>query len=538
MQLFIQFLTALFISMVATPILIKLAVPLGFVDTPNARKIHSTAIPRVGGVGMVLGTVATLLLWVDLEPSAEALLGGIGLLSIVGIADDRYDLHYLWKLLGQCLAVLFVVHAGDIAIGRLAFGGAVVPGWLVYPLTVVFLLGATNAMNLSDGLDGLAAGLGILSLACIAYLAELADGGTIISVCLTIIAATLGFLRYNTHPAVVFMGDTGSQFLGFSVGVLAIALTQQVNTAVSAALPLLILGLPAADTLLVMAARLSRGRSPFKPDRGHFHHKLLALGLSHMESVLAIYGIQALFVLLACLCRYQSDGLIVAVFAGLWLAIALFFPVAKRLRWRRQDQFHGKPSALTRCLENLAKSGWLERASYCFVRLAIPLLLLAGSLASRRVNIDIAVLSLFVLALWALASLPTIRWLPKTGQPAIYSCVALVVYSVDFGGLARPELESCFHYFIFVLAFVVGMGVRFSPQFFSVTPSDFLVMFILIAAANLPVFTGENYPRLAVEFAVVLYGVEYLLRRGKTPARLLKLGAAAALAVFAGRGLA
>ena len=538
MQLFIQFLTALFVSMVATPVLIRLAAPLGFVDMPNPRKIHSVAIPRVGGVGMVLGTVSTLLLWVDLEPSANALLGGIGLLSIVGIADDRYDLHYFWKLLGQCLAVLFVVQAGDVAVGELVFCGAAAPGWLVYPLSVFFLLGATNAMNLSDGLDGLAAGLGILSLGCVAYLAKLADGEQVVAVCVTIIAATLGFLRYNTHPAVVFMGDTGSQFLGFSAGVLSMALTQQANTALSAALPLLILGLPVADTLLVMAERMLRGRSPFKPDRNHFHHKLLALGLSHMESVLAIYGIQALFALLAIFLRYESDGLVVAVFAGLLAALAVFPALARRLRWRRQAALRGMPSALARRLQGLADSGRLERACYYCVRLAIPLLLLAGSLAGRRVGFDVATLSLSVLALWALASWPPLGLPPKAGRAAIYSCVALVVYAVDCGGLARPELERCFHHAIFALAFVVGMGVRFSPRFFSVTPSDFLVMFILVAAANLPVFAGENYPRLAAEFAVVLYGVEYLLRRGETAARWLRLGAALALAVFAGRGFA
>ena len=154
------------------------------------------------------------------------------------------------------------------------------------------LVGITNAINLSDGLDGLAGGVTFLSLAAIAVLTYIAvDAGFMLLATMSIMGSILGFLRFNTFPARIFMGDGGSQFLGFSAGVLAILLTQSSNTALSPALPLLILGLPILDTLMVMGERIYEGRSPFVADRKHIHHRLLALGFHHYEAVVTIYAL-------------------------------------------------------------------------------------------------------------------------------------------------------------------------------------------------------------------------------------------------------
>ncbi|MGZ8242591.1 glycosyltransferase family 4 protein [Methylomagnum sp.] len=538
MQLFILFLTALFIAMVTVPLLMKLAVLWRFVDLPNERKVHTSAIPRVGGIGMVFGTVVTVLLWLDIDPGLRMILLGIGLLSIFGIMDDRLDLDYRLKFLGQFLAVFIVVYFGDVVIRRVElFGADYLPDWIAYPLTGFFLLGTTNAMNLSDGLDGLAAGLSVLSLAAIAYLAELAGGEAIVAVAVATMGAILGFLRYNTHPAVVFMGDTGSQFLGFSAGVFAVLVTQEVNTAIGGTLPLLILGLPVVDTLLVMGHRMARGGSPFKPDRNHFHHKLLSLGFDHYESVLVIYALQALFILLACFLRYESDAMILGVYVALFVLIAAFFPISQGLQWRLRRLALGGKSPLTLALENLTGKPWLERAIFHSVVFSVVTLLLAGTVASPEVGTDVGGYSAAVLAVWMAAWLTRWRRLAAAERPALYSCVILAVYRIGIGGPARPALEDFCHYLVVALAVVVGLGMRLSRRYFSVTPSDFLVLFVLVAAASLPVFSGVNYARLAVRAAVVLYGVEYVLRRLDGPSLPLRGGAMLALAVVAVRGL-
>jgi UDP-GlcNAc:undecaprenyl-phosphate GlcNAc-1-phosphate transferase len=539
MPFFMLFLTALFIAMVTVPLLMRLAGRLRFLDLPDARKVHTSAIPRVGGIGMVLGTVAAVMLWRDTDPTLRVIFLGVGLLSAFGIADDRQDLDYRLKFLGQFIAVLIVVSCGGVVVRRLGlFGVESLPDGVAYPLTVLFLLGTTNAMNLSDGLDGLAAGLGVLSLAAIAYVAELSGGDTVIALSVAIIGAILGFLRYNTHPAVVFMGDTGSQFLGFSAGVLAVLATQKINTAVSGTLPLLILGLPVVDTLLVMGERIARGVSPFKPDRNHFHHKLLALGFDHYEAVLLIYAVQALFILLACLLRYESDGLILGVYAVLFGGLGVFFPVARGLRWRIRALSHGGPSPLARGLETLAGKRGVERAAFHGVALGLLVLLLAGSLAGRRVGADLGVYAAAVLAVWSGAAVAGLRRLALVERPALYSCVILVIYLLAVSDSDPPAWERHGHTLVIALAVLVGLGARLSRRYFGVTPSDFLVLFVLVAASTLPVFSGVNYARLAVEAAVVLYGVEYVLRRLDGPSRLLRGGGMLALAVVAARSLA
>lgn len=536
MQYFILFLTALFVSTVLVALLVKYAVPLRFVDIPDDRKIHQGAIPRVGGIGMVLGSAIALLPWLELAHSSKVYLLGVAVLSGFGILDDRYNLDYRVKLLGQLLAVSIVVFGGPLAIRSLSIGGMdALSDILAYPLTLLFLLGTTNAMNMSDGLDGLAAGLGILSLACIAYLASLADGEGVIAVCVAIIGATFGFLRYNTHPALVFMGDTGSQFLGFSVGILAVSLTQQTNTALSGVLPLLILGLPVVDTLRVIGERLSHRASPFKPDRRHFHHKLLAMGLDHYEAVLTIYVIQASFIALVFLLRYESDLLILSIYGVFFAILCGFFPLAQAFDWRRRTLAVGEKSLLAKSFAVFAGQIWLAKMAYVALSLAVPVFLLSGALLNPSAKPDLGLFAGLVLAVW-MASLFS-RLATLMTRFALYSCVSLVVYGIGVNGLAHPDVEAGFRYAVFALAALVAMGFVFSSKLFSITPSDYLVMFILVASANLPVFGAINYAKLAAEAAVVLYAMEYVLRRQGLAGKVLQGGCLLVLLVVALQGL-
>ncbi|CAI8789725.1 glycosyltransferase family 4 protein [Methylocaldum szegediense] len=527
---FVVFLTALFVTMVLVAMFMRLAPRLGFVDLPDGRKIHRAAIPRIGGIGMVIGAVVSVLVWLDLSRSCEMFLYGVGVIAAFGLWDDRVDLDYRIKFAGQLLAIAVVVGLGGLAVERLpGFENSEIP-WLVsYPLTVFFLLGATNATNLADGLDGLAAGLSLLSLACIAFLADLAEGDELVFISLAIIGATLGFLRYNTHPAMVFMGDTGSQFLGFSLGVLALMLTEHVNTAVTPGLALPILGLPIIDTLMVMGQRIAEGRSPFKPDKNHFHHKLLALGFDQYEAVLAIYAIQSLFVISAYLLRYESLWLIAALYLGLSAAIVLFYPLARITGWRLRRGV----SPLTGFLKRLRDRVRLDEIPGRILSLLITGFLITGSVTAKELAPDIRYFVAVSLSTWLAARLLRLsiaRWIERF---VIYACVILVIYSIELSAIMeRHAWHQGLKYFFLVLAGVTAVGVRFArPDYFSVTPSDFLVLAILLAAANLPVFDEVNFAKLAIQSAVVLYGAEFVLRKRSAAALAISVGAMAAFVI-------
>lgn len=522
--------------MVLVAAFMRAAPILKFVDLPDGRKVHRTAIPRTGGIGMVLGAVASVLAWIDLSRSTEMFLLGISVITAFGLWDDRFDLDYRVKFAGQLLAVSVVVGLGGVVIERLpGLESREIPGFIAYPLTVFFLLGTTNATNLSDGLDGLAAGLSLLSLLCIVSLADLAEGDELVFTSLAIAGATLGFLRYNTHPAMVFMGDTGSQFLGFSLGVLALTLTEQVNTALSPGLALPILGLPIIDTLMVMGQRIAEGRSPFKPDKCHVHHKLLALGFDQYEAVLAIYAVQSLFVVSAYLFRYESHWLLGSLYVGLSAVILLFYPLAEKHRWRLHRGTHTvRASPLTVFLKNARNRARLDETSNRVLCLLISGFLILGSVISGELVPDVGWLVAASLAAWLGSRafrLPAAGWIERF---AIYTCVILVIYSIELSGLReRPLWQLGLKYYFPVLAAIIAVGVRFSrPYQFAVTPSDFLVVFILLAAAKLPVFDPVNYAKLAIQSAVVLYGVEFVLRRPGAWSLALSIGAMAAFVIM------
>jgi len=307
------FLLAMVVTMAWLPVFAKVATRWGIVDRPGTRKVHTTPIPRVGGLAMVIGVLVAALIVIPLEPHDRWFLIGAGVLALFGAADDRFDLDYRLKLVGQLLAILIVVLPADIQIHSITLDERLLlPSWLSVPLTVFFLVGITNAINLADGLDGLAGGTTFLCLGALAMLSH--SGGELVTAALSMAfaGAILGFLRFNTFPASIFMGDAGSQVLGFAVGVLSLRATQSGNSALSAAMPILLLALPILDTLSVMVQRVSEGRSPFSPDKNHIHHKLLALGFSHHEAVMVIYAVQADLFLLAYWMRYESDLAILA----------------------------------------------------------------------------------------------------------------------------------------------------------------------------------------------------------------------------------
>ncbi len=350
MDLLFAFVIAMVVTMALIPPLARAAGRLHVLDDPESRKVHSQPIPRVGGIAMVAGTALPLCLWLPMDRTVLAYLLAVIVLLVFGVWDDRVNLGALTKLSGQLIAVLIVILVGHVSIDSMMLSERVaLPHWLSFGLTMLFLLGITNAINLSDGLDGLAGGTTLLCCAALALLGAKWDVRFVETVGIVLMGAILGFLRFNTHPARIFMGDAGSQFLGFSVGVLSILLTKQAATPLSTAMPLLLIGLPVLDTLIVMVLRLHAGRSPFAADRNHFHHRLLYLGFDQYEVVTAVYSVQCLLLLLAWQLRYENDLLILASFVGFAVLFTGGLMRLERLGWRWRvagtASYHSSPLA-------------------------------------------------------------------------------------------------------------------------------------------------------------------------------------------------
>ena len=285
-------LISMFITLMLVPILKTAALKLNWgIDMPDPRKMHKTPKARIGGIAMAFGVLIPVVLWFDGSRFVNSVLIGAWIIVIFGIADDLKGLGWRAKFFGQFLAAAVVVFYGTAKIchlGQCMPEGMVLPVFVSMPLTLVVIVGVTNAINLSDGLDGLAGGVLLLIFICIGYLAftmrGYADNLFIMMISLAVIGSLVGFLRFNTYPSTIFMGDTGSQMLGFLASTLSIGLTQS-NPVLSPVIPLLLLGFPVLDTIVVMMERILAGRSPFEADKNHFHHKLIRMGLFHTEAV-------------------------------------------------------------------------------------------------------------------------------------------------------------------------------------------------------------------------------------------------------------
>src|ERR1700735_1952025 len=335
MHYVIPFIVSMVVTMVCLPVLVCLGRKWLMVDHPGARKVHAVAVPRVGGVAMACGVFIASVFSISLQTADILFLVAAAVLTTFGGLDDRFDLDFRIKFVGQLTAVAIVIVAGDARIESIALDDRLwLPAWLSWPITVLFLVGVTNAVNLADGLDGLAGGTTFLCFCAIALLSGVGFPGSSTALSLAFAGAVLGFLRFNTYPASVFMGDAGSQLLGFGIGVLSIRATQSPGSEVSAAIPILLLAIPILDTLSVMVQRIGEGRSPFSPDKNHIHHKLLALGFGHHEAVMVIYVMQAALFLVAYFLRYESDLLILGVVTAFFALSISVFAAATRFGWR------------------------------------------------------------------------------------------------------------------------------------------------------------------------------------------------------------
>jgi UDP-GlcNAc:undecaprenyl-phosphate GlcNAc-1-phosphate transferase len=543
MELLLGFLVAIGVTMALIPPLIKLAPRWQFVDLPQSRKVHGAPIPRVGGIAMAAGVLLALLVWGHLATVTTALIAGILVLVAFGMWDDRVTLSAGPKFLGQAIAVLIVMIWGDVSIGSITLADRhTMPEWIAEPLTFLFLVGATNAINLADGLDGLAGGTILMCLAGLALLAFTVGSPQIGGTALLIIGSVVGFLRYNTYPARVFMGDTGSQLLGFSAAVLAVLLTQDTTAPLSSALPLLLLGVPIIDTLNVMSGRILSGRSPFKADRNHIHHRLLALGFDHHEAVMTIYLAQAAFFVAAWFMRYESDIVITAAFVAMACGILLPLYAANRYCWQwraRVTDGQASTSPLRALLTWLAAPErlplWCVYAIACSTGTYALLSLHGGS----RPPLDTVMFAGAVAVVLAVSlavrwRATEIGWIEKS---AVYLCAVFVVFLDEF----VAERHHAWTWTpIIITALAVGVRMRLSlDRRFVVTPLDVLVIIVAALVPNLPnsIASPSALGAGVTKLVVLFYGIETLSVVAQKSWRRLSLAALCVLSIGCLSGL-
>ena len=303
------FIVSFAFTFATTPLVRRFAFKIGAIDIPkDNRRMHKKPTPRIGGLAIIFGfTVATLCF---AQPSRQlyGTLAGAAIIAVMGVIDDCKNLPAKLKFVIQIIAALVVVFAGDIKIDVFTNPNFlsdnpywVLPEWLSVTLTVIWIVFITNAVNFIDGLDGLAAGVSAIMSISLVFISIRVGVYSIAILGIALMGSCFGFLPFNFNPAKIFMGDTGSTFLGFMLATLSIQGVFKSYAVISFAVPLLILGLPLFDALFAMIRRILRGQSPMTADRGHLHHRLVDMGFSQKQTVFILYAISGVLGITAVL---------------------------------------------------------------------------------------------------------------------------------------------------------------------------------------------------------------------------------------------
>lgn len=301
----VALIAALAISFASTPIVKMFAQKVGAIDVPrDARRVHNHPIPRLGGLAIFLGFLLSVVLFADITRQVQGILLGAVVIVILGVIDDIVPLRAIVKLIVQILAALIAVYHG-VVINVLSnpiltsSSEFLFLGYFAIPITVIWIVGITNSVNLIDGLDGLAVGVSAISSVTMLIIAVLVADINVAVIMAALAGACLGFIPYNFNPAKIFMGDTGALLLGYVLATVSIMGLFKFYAIISFAVPFLVIGLPLFDTVCSILRRLAKGQNPMSPDRGHFHHRLIDMGLSQKQAVAILYAISAILGLAA-----------------------------------------------------------------------------------------------------------------------------------------------------------------------------------------------------------------------------------------------
>lgn len=331
------------LSIILTPLIKLLSFKIGAVDRPGERKINTTTMPTAGGLSIFL-SFSIAVLWefsdtLSVHRIWPMLLGAL-IVVLTGLIDDIYELSPLQKTIGLTSAALVIYFVADIGISTISipFMGIFHTGWLGLPLTILWILAITNAVNLIDGLDGLAAGVSIIALTTIglvSYFFLPGNGVTLAILIFSLVAAIVGFFPYNFHPATIFLGDTGALFLGFMIAVFSLQGLKNA-TFISVLTPMFILGVPITDTVFAMIRRRFNNQPISSADKMHLHHRLLSLGFTHRGAVLTIYAMALVFSFIALLMNYASTWAIILLIISTTIGLELFIELIGLVGENRQ----------------------------------------------------------------------------------------------------------------------------------------------------------------------------------------------------------
>ena len=512
MLFYTSFLVAMFTAIVLIPPLTFLYQKLGIVDIPSARKVHIVPIPRVGGVAIVIATIIPILVWLKLDLSILGILFGIGVLFLLGIADDVKNLNYKIKFVFQILAVSIIFISGFVEITKSHFYSEYFyVSAVIFATYFLFILGVTNAINLSDGLDGLAGGEALLSFSIIGLLAYESNNLTILVIVLAIIGAIFGFLRFNTYPARIFMGDTGSLFLGFILGLLSVALTYGADNAYAKLLPLLLVGLPLFDTLMVMLIRLINKQSPFNADRNHLHHKLLDNGYKHYQSVLLIYVIQSVFVLSAYFLRYSIEMDILISFLVISLLTTSIASISIN-NLKLPSNLSMKITSLIRGAQEFIN----KQSSVIFFILSFVVVIYSfvSIFGVENMNNDIIYILAGIIAVTVIGGLikgnAPCGWIERI---AIHIMIVLSIYLTINQNNDNFIYDFQFGLLIFCIGLIMLMAFGQKEKRFVGSPLDFLLIATAVSIPNLPnsPISNSGIGIIALKLIVLFYCVEFIL---------------------------
>ncbi len=341
------YLVSLGVSYVMIMFLASHAEKLGFIDHPDGkRKIHTIAKPLVGGIGIITGVLITMLLFMPFWQNVGLIIAML-MVIVIGAIDDRHDVSFKIRFVVQTGATASIMYFGGTVLhsfGNLMGFGAIETGLLAWPITLFCVVGVINAVNMTDGLDGLAGGTSLIAFSAFGMLAWLNNQPELTYISIAFVGALAAFLRFNWHPSKLFMGDAGSMSLGFVLAFFAIEVTQKTGSIVSPAAALLVLALPVTDTITVMVKRVLKGQSPFHPDKTHLHHIIKAMGFNHRKVVILIVSLTIISSSIAVIGTLMSvpDYLLFTIYL---FCFTVYFAASYKLRaiyrlllWLRQQK--------------------------------------------------------------------------------------------------------------------------------------------------------------------------------------------------------
>jgi len=534
---------SMFITLSLIPWFTKLAVKVRAMDVPDERKVHPYPVPKSGGLAMALGVVVPVLFTAHGDPFVRAVVFGGAIVVLFGLIDDFRGLGYRGKFVGQIFAALIIIFYGGVKItslGALLPDGVLLPDWVAIPFTLLAIVGVSNAINLADGLDGLAGGICLLSFLCMGYLAYLGEHVSVVLLAVAMAGAIFAFLRYNTHPATLFMGDAGSQLMGFLAITLALKLTQG-SGPLSPVLPLILLGFPVLDTLTVMLERVAEGRSPFVADKNHFHHKLMRLGLFHTEAVFVIYFIQTLLVTSAFVFRFHSAWFLLMVYGLFSATILAAFFYADRTGWKAK-RYDLLDAVIKGRLRVLKEKRILIRVSFKMVEIGLPAVLLFACFLPATMPRSVGLLALGLLGLVAVVLLVKRQWAAGVYRLSGYLLVPFLMYLSERHTAAwlSAEATAAYNLSFVALALFVMLTLKYTSRRkgFKTTPMDFLILAIVLIVPNLPDPQIRAYGMglVAAKIVVIFFSYEVLMGELRGEFKHLGWATMAVLAITGVRG--